>query len=88
MGSATIYKVVKNAYDAGRYSLDDMRLLTFTGTITAEQYKDITGIDYIKDEAGELEHAKKTIDPQQAILNSLASTIIKQQLNTEDKEDK
>lgn len=53
MGSATIYKVVKNAYDAGRYSIDDMRLLVFTGTITAEQYKGITGIDYNEDEAGE-----------------------------------
>lgn len=41
-----------------------------------------------KELADELEHAKKTIDQQQAILNSLASTIIKQQLNTEDKEDK
>lgn len=41
-----------------------------------------------KELADELENAKKTIDQQQAILNSLASTIIKQQLNTEDKEDK
>lgn len=49
-----MYKVVKNAYDAGRYSLDDMRLLVFTGRIAAEQYKDITGIDYIKDEAGDV----------------------------------
>lgn len=48
-----MYKVVKNAYDAGRYSIDDMRLLVFTGRITAEQHNDITGIDYIKDEAGE-----------------------------------
>lgn len=54
MGSATMYKVVKNAYDAGRYSLDDMRLLVFVGRITAEQYNDITGIDYIKDEAGDV----------------------------------
>lgn len=53
MGSATIYKVVKNAYDAGRYSLDDMRLLVFTGTITSEQYNDITGIDYNEEETGE-----------------------------------
>ncbi|SLN00306.1 hypothetical protein FM106_18815 [Brachybacterium faecium] len=53
MGSATIYKVVKNAYDAGRYSIDDMRLLVFTGTITAEQYEGITGIDYNLEEAGE-----------------------------------
>lgn len=53
MGSATIYKVVKNAYDAGRYSIDDMRLLVFTGRITVEQYKGITGIDYNLEEAGE-----------------------------------
>ncbi|ADH03042.1 gp20 [Brochothrix phage NF5] len=52
MGSATIYKVVKNAYDAGRYSLDDMRLLVFTGTITAEQFQEITGIDYNLEEVG------------------------------------
>lgn len=49
-----MYKVVKNAYDAGRYSIDDMRLLVFTGRIAAEQYKDITGNDYIKDEAGDV----------------------------------
>ncbi|WP_413485514.1 XkdX family protein [Brochothrix thermosphacta] len=53
MGSATIYKVVKNAYDAGRYSIDDMRLLVFTGTITAEQYKVITSFDYNEEETGE-----------------------------------
>ena len=41
-----------------------------------------------KELADELENAKKTAEQQQAILNSLASTIIKQQLNTEDKEDK
>lgn len=41
-----------------------------------------------KELADELENAKKTVEQQQAILNSLASTIIKQQLNTEDKEDK
>lgn len=41
-----------------------------------------------KELAEGLENAKKTIEQQQAILNSLASTIIKQQLNTEDEEDK
>lgn len=45
-------------------------------------------ISSIKKLSDELENAKKTVEQQQAILNSLASTIIKQQLNTEDKEDK
>lgn len=41
-----------------------------------------------KELADELENAKKTVEQQQAILNSLASTVIKQQLHTEDKEEK
>ncbi|EUJ34286.1 hypothetical protein BCAMP_12471 [Brochothrix campestris FSL F6-1037] len=53
MGSATMFKIVKNAYDAGRYTLTDMKLLVSTDKITYEQYKTITGIEYIVDEAGE-----------------------------------
>lgn len=52
MGSATMFKIVKNAFDAGRYTLDDMQLLVETDKITAEQYELITGIKYVVDEAG------------------------------------
>ncbi|UKM96435.1 hypothetical protein [Brochothrix phage ADU4] len=45
-------------------------------------------ISSIKKLSDELENAKKTVKQQQAILNSLASTVIKQQLHTEDKEEK
>lgn len=47
-----MFKIVKNAFDAGRYTLDDMQLLVETDKITAEQYELITGIKYVVDEAG------------------------------------
>lgn len=46
-------RTVERAYKAGRYTLTDLRDLVKAGIITAEQFQEITGNDYITEEAGE-----------------------------------
>ena len=41
-----MYKIVKRYYDKGIYSADDVATFVKAGKITAEQYKDITGMEY------------------------------------------
>lgn len=43
-----MYKVVKRFYDKGYYSKADVALFVKRGKLTAEEYKDITGEDYIE----------------------------------------
>lgn len=40
------YKVVKTYYDAGYYTPEQVAVFVEKGKITAEQYKEITGLDY------------------------------------------
>ena len=46
-------RTVERAYKAGRYTLTNLRELVKADIITAEQFQEITGNDYIKDEAGD-----------------------------------
>ena len=54
MGSKAMQRTVERAYKAGRYTITDLRELVKADIITAEQFQEITGIDYIKDEAGDV----------------------------------
>lgn len=41
------YTLVKRYYDNGRYSESDVAVFVAAGKITPEQYKAITGDDYV-----------------------------------------
>lgn len=43
-----MYKVVKRYYDKGIYSDEDVAKFVRAGKITPEEYKDITGEEYVK----------------------------------------
>lgn len=42
------YAVAKKYFDRGNYSTDDVKIFVQTGKITEAEYKEITGIDYVK----------------------------------------
>lgn len=52
MGSKAMQRTVERAYKAGRYTLTDLRELVKADIITAEQFQEITGIDYNLEEVG------------------------------------
>ena len=41
------FNLVKGHYDAGRWGIDRVRKAVEKAWITAEEYKDITGLDYV-----------------------------------------
>lgn len=41
------YKFCKTNYGAGNYNNENMKVFVVKNKITAEQYKEITGIDYV-----------------------------------------
>lgn len=43
-----ICRVVKRYYDVQIYSADDVGIFVKSGRLTAEEYKEITGLDYIE----------------------------------------
>ena len=56
-----MFKLVKRYYEKGYYTIDNVRIFVSAGKITEEEFKDITGVDYIEpqepidqDEAAEL----------------------------------
>lgn len=44
-----MFKIVKRYYDKGIYSKDDVKTFVKASKLTADEYKDITGDDYIED---------------------------------------
>ena len=42
-----MFAIVKRYYDKGIYSNEDVKKFVLAGKITPEQYKEITGEDYI-----------------------------------------
>lgn len=46
MNSPAMFKLIKNAYSTGRYTLDNLKGFTKVGTISKEQFEEITGINY------------------------------------------
>lgn len=44
-----MFKIVKRYYDRGIYDNTDVAKFVKAGRITAEEYKEITGEDYIED---------------------------------------
>lgn len=45
-----MFKIVRRYYKKGYYSKDDVKVFVKVGDLTPEQYKQITGDDYIEDE--------------------------------------
>lgn len=43
-----MYKVVKRYYDKGFYSKEDVKKFVRAGKITPEEYKEITGEEYVE----------------------------------------
>lgn len=43
-----MYRVVKRYYDMGIYTKDNVAMFVKAGKITPEQYKTITGDDYVE----------------------------------------
>ena len=43
-----MYKIVKRFFDRKIYTEDDVKKFVASGKITAEQYKEITGTEYIR----------------------------------------
>jgi uncharacterized XkdX family phage protein len=41
------YKLVKDNYDAGFYTTDNVKVFVVKNKITVVQYKLITGVDYV-----------------------------------------
>ncbi|EUJ41986.1 XkdX family protein [Brochothrix campestris] len=50
MTSIIALKLVIMSYSNGTYTLDDMKQLVLNNRLTAKEYKDITGFDYILEE--------------------------------------
>ncbi|WKK68282.1 XkdX family protein [Brochothrix thermosphacta] len=48
-----MFEFLTSMYKQKRIDNEYLKKVVKKGHITAEQYKEITGIDYIKDEAGE-----------------------------------
>lgn len=46
MNSPAMFKLIKNAYLNGRYTLEHLKGFTRVGTISKEQFEDITGFNY------------------------------------------
>lgn len=46
-----MYNTIKRHYDAGRYTNEQVKIFVQAKWITEEQYKQITGIDYVAPEA-------------------------------------
>ena len=44
-----LFKIIKKFYKMGLYTAKDVVWFVKDGSITAEQYKQITGIDYIEE---------------------------------------
>lgn len=42
-----MFRIVKRYYDRGIYNKDNVKVFVRSGDITAEQYKEITGDEYI-----------------------------------------
>ena len=42
-----MYDSIKRYYDSGRYTDEQMKVFVLAGWITPEQYKEITGVDYV-----------------------------------------
>ena len=42
-----MFKVVKRYYDKGYYTKDDVKKFVVAGKLTEEEYKEITGDDYV-----------------------------------------
>jgi len=40
------FQIVKRHFDAGRYTVEDVKVFVRAGKITPEQYEDITGQEY------------------------------------------
>ena len=43
-----MYKIVKRYYDKGIYTKEDVAVFVKAGKITAEQYEEITGEEYVE----------------------------------------
>lgn len=43
-----MYKIVKRYYDKGIYSAEDVAKFVAAGRITPEEYKEITGKEYVE----------------------------------------
>ena len=43
-----MYKIVKRYFDTGIYTAENVAVFVKAGKITAEQYKEITGVDYVE----------------------------------------
>jgi uncharacterized XkdX family phage protein len=41
------FKFIKDNYDSGNYTKDNVKVFVVKGKITADQYKTITGDDYV-----------------------------------------
>ena len=41
-----MFDIVKRFYDRSIYSADDVKKFVLSGKITADEYKEITGIDF------------------------------------------
>ena len=41
-----MFKIVKRFYYSGIYTSDNVRMFVMSGKLTAEEYKEITGLDY------------------------------------------
>lgn len=44
-----MFKIVKRYYDKGIYTKEDVKTFVKAGKLTADEYKEITGDDYIED---------------------------------------
>ena len=49
-----MFEFLQSMYKQKRIDNEYLKKVVKKGRITAEQYNDITGIDYIKDEAGDV----------------------------------
>jgi uncharacterized XkdX family phage protein len=45
----SMFLFVKLQYQMGNYTIDDVKTCVVRGYITPEQFKEITGIDYVAD---------------------------------------
>lgn len=52
MASRTLYKVVKNAYNSGRYTMDNLRLLVVAKMLTTQQFEELTSFGFYLSEMG------------------------------------
>lgn len=46
MNSPAMFKLIKNAYLNGRYTLEHLKGFTRVGTISKAQFDDVTGFNY------------------------------------------